>query len=569
MLSTVSSQRRASLSPFAARALRALVLILLGLTVTIGSAASDAYLHRGTGDEPSSFVRQPTGRALATNVDLRGMDPSSRDAALEQLVDAGYQYVRQEVSWAQSQPALEAFDWTQTEDVIAAITASGLTTVVVLVDTPFWARAPDDVEALDAPPISAELFGGFCAAFRARFPELRHFQIMRNLDDPAYWGGESFSSLTYQQLLQAASGGLDVAATDSLLIAGEVGSNLNLRRSGADIELLEEMARNPGIRAMVDAFAVTVDGGAASPYDRSADVGTQNLSRVVLVREALESAGAGDMPIWFTHFGWTGSAQAEISPEEQAQYVESGMRRARSEWAWAGLIFNWALTESQVRDRPPMALLNSGQPTLLLGAMAEFGRSSLGQSITSGFVPPDSPACEYSGNWQDQFLTGLPYRTVRDPDAFVTCKFFGTGISTVFRFSPDSGTAEYVVDGGSVGGEDTVRGSVLLTFRLDDAFEAPVELASGLREGEHTVTIGLQGAGELVVGGFVVRREQPMIWPIAVLVSAGLVALFLGMRSLAYLAAEHVGLVEPRSDSPDRTPLPVMPDWRPDPRSRR
>jgi hypothetical protein len=96
-----------------------------------------------------------------------------------------------------------------------------------------------------------------------------------------------------------------------------------------------------------------------------------------------------------------------------------------------------------------------------------------------------------------------------------------------------------------------------------------VDLAAGLPEGLHTVTIRLEGGGELVIGGFLVSRERPMIWPIAVLVAAGLVALFLGLRSIAFLAAEHVGLVEPTSDSPSETPLPVLKDWKPDPRFRR
>jgi hypothetical protein len=72
-----------------------------------------------------------------------------------------------------------------------------------------------------------------------------------------------------------------------------------------------------------------------------------------------------------------------------------------------------------------------------------------------------------------------------------------------------------------------------------------------------------------VIGGFLVSRERPMIWPIAVLVAAGLVALFLGLRSLAFLAAEHVGLVQPKSDAPAQTPLPILPDWKPAPRFQR
>ena len=105
---------------------------------------------------------------------------------------------------------------------------------------------------------------------------------------------------------------------------------------------------------------------------------------------------------------------------------------------------------------------------------------------------------------------------------------------------------------------------------VQDAFEAPVALASGLSEGPHTVTIALDDSGgELVIGGFLVSRERPMIWPIAVLVAAGLVALFLGLRSLGFLAAEHVGLVQPKSDAPAQTPLPTLPDWKPAPRFQR
>jgi hypothetical protein len=162
------------------------------------------------------------------------------------------------------------------------------------------------------------------------------------------------------------------------------------------------------------------------------------------------------------------------------------------------------------------------------------------------------------------------YRMVRDPAAAVTCQFWGTGISVFFRFSPDAGTANYAIDselGNTI--SDNLAGQIFLTYRVSDAFEGPVELARGLSEGQHTVTIGVEGDGEIVIGGYLVDRERPMIWPIAVLVAAGLVALFLGLRSLAFLAAEHVGLVAQRSGSPAATPLPSLPDWQPSPRFRR
>jgi hypothetical protein len=236
-----------------------------------------------------------------------------------------------------------------------------------------------------------------------------------------------------------------------------------------------------------------------------------------------------------------------------------------------GLIFNWTLAPLDgIEGSADLALLVNGSATPLLTAMTDYASSNFGSSITNGFVPPDARACDYSGNWQDQHLTDGIYRTVRDPAATVTCRFWGTGIAVFFRFSPDAGTANYAIDSSIAEAKrGDLSGQVFLTYRVSDAFEAPVELATGLDEGLHTVTISLVGDGEIVIGGFLVDRERPMIWPIAVLVAAGLVALFLGLRSLVFLAAEHVGLVSPRNSSPGATPLPSMPDWKPDPRFRR
>jgi hypothetical protein len=72
-----------------------------------------------------------------------------------------------------------------------------------------------------------------------------------------------------------------------------------------------------------------------------------------------------------------------------------------------------------------------------------------------------------------------------------------------------------------------------------------------------------------VIGGFLVERERPMIWPIAVLVAAGLVAIFLGLRTIAYVAAEYVGMIDTRPPHPAQTSLPTLSGWNPAPRFRR
>lgn len=563
-------QRRIALSANAGRALRALVLILVGLMVTISSASSDAYLHRGASEDNSIVYRQPTGRGLATNVDLRGLSDTALQSSINFLSGAGYQFARQEFSWSQFEQTPGSFDWAEYRRVVDALASANIEVIAVLVDTPIWARAPDDVPFADSEPFNAEIYESMCAALRAEFPELHYFQIGQNLDDPAFWGGESLLPITYRQLLTAAARGLDVAATDSVLISGEVGLNPEIRRKGGDIATLKRLLSDPAIRGLIRVVGVAVDGGSGSPYDRSTAVDTSNLSRVVLVRETMDDSGAVDLPVWFTHLGWAGEPGDLVSMRDQARFVESGIRRARTEWPWVGLIFNWTYEGDDVGGTDNLALIVNGSGTPLLSAMTLYAKSNMGSSITNGFVPPNAAACSYSGNWQDQHLFEGTYKTVRDTTAIVTCRFWGTGLSALFRFSPDAGVATFAVDPDAEGSSTVEQeGEIVLTYRVADAFEAPVELASGLPEGLHTVTIGLQGGGELVIGGFIVSRERPMIWPIAVLVAAGLVALFLGLRSIAFLSAEHVGLVEPSSDGPVETPLPVLKDWKPDPRFQR
>ena len=553
------------------RLLRAMVLIVIGMLVTVGSASSDAYLHRGATVDSNIIYQQPAGAALATNVDLRNLTANALQSEIGILREAGYQFLRQPVYWSDVEKTPGKFDWSIYSPIFDSIAASHLTPVLVLQGTPYWARYPTQVDALDAPPFSMTLLDRFCQQLMTVAPTARFFQIGANLDDPDYWGHHHVSAFTYANMLQAASHGLNIAGIDGILISGEIGANPTLRETGEDLATIRRLFVNPDIRGQVRVLAVSIDGGNTSPYDRNASARTDNLSRAVLVREAIDDTGALTLPVWFTHLGWGGDG-GSVSANRQGQFVAAGIRRVRDEWPWVGLVFNWAYGNGEpMAAEANLPLVVNGQQTPLMDAMIRFGKSIIGSSMSNGFSPPDSSACTYNGNWQAQHLREGQYRLARDPGSTVTCRFWGTGFSTVFRFSPDAGTARYVVDRSTLPavGTGTDVGNVFLTYRVENAFEQPVELVSGLPEGYHTITIGLADNHEVVIGGYLVERERPMIWPIAVLVAAGIVAMFLGLRTIAYLAAEMVGMIDTRPHDPTQTALPTLTEWNPMPRFRR
>ena len=414
----MQSRRFVLFSTTVARGLRAALLIVVGLAVTIGSASSDAYLHRGTSQDNSIIYRQPTGRALATNVDLRGMSDTALQSSINYLSSGGYGFVRQEFSWTQFESAPGQFDWTEYRRIVDALSAANIVVVVVLVDSPIWARAPDAVAFRDAPPLNVQVYEQMCAALRAEFPDLHLFQIGQNLDDPEFWGGKSLQALTYRQLLSAAARGLDIAATDSTLISGEVSMNPDIRKTGGDIDVIERLLRDPDIRGLIRVVGVSADGGNESPVPP-------------------QHGGRPDEPVPCSPYPGSdrqhrGDRHADLVHPRRLDRQRGQPGISRRSGAIRGIRISTgalrmamggphlqldARVEPDVPNSANLALIVNGNPTPLYSAMSGFAKSSFGASITNGFVPANASACDYSGNWQDQHLTEGIYRTVRDPNS--------------------------------------------------------------------------------------------------------------------------------------------------------
>ena len=86
---------------------------------------------------------------------------------------------------------------------------------------------------------------------------------------------------------------------------------------------------------------------------------------------------------------------------------------------------------------------------------------------------------------------------------------------------------------------------------------------SGLADQEHELRVTLADEGQLTIGGFIVSREPPLQWPVAVLTFAALGLLLIGLRDIVYVVARSSGWLQPRQGVELRPPLPRLPDWQP------
>src|SRR4029078_6668042 len=108
------------------------------------------------------------------------------------------------------------------------------------------------------------------------------------------------------------------------------------------------------------------------------------------------------------------------------------------------------------------------------------------------------------------------FKTTSEVGSSATMTFRGTGIIAYLRMSPQAGVIHFTIDGKSVSGYSTVENQSELDLYNYQAVDLPFELAAGLNDGVHQLTLTLVEDGQVTMGGAVVTRDAPNLWPVAV-----------------------------------------------------
>jgi hypothetical protein len=174
--------------------------------------------------------------------------------------------------------------------------------------------------------------------------------------------------------------------------------------------------------------------------------------------------------------------------------------------------------------------------------LADFGASGAPRIAATGYAPMLSSAVDYSGSWNEQHLSGRVYQTSNETNATMTLRFSGTGIDAILRESPDAGMLKATIDGKPLPGNFPVEdGASMIDLEWFQAQDIRSSLASGLDDGRHELVLSLAGEGRVTIGGLIVTRRLPMVWPIIVLSVAGLIFLIAGFRDFIYVIAQRWG----------------------------
>lgn len=541
--------------PDAARLLLAVLVGLLGLSLAGGAALADAYLHRGVETGAAApYVLHPSGRGLGTNIDLTTFPAGDVEGTVEALRQNGFRFVRQSFPWSAIEPEPGRFAWERYDAIVDALVAHGIQPVAVIHGTPRWARDNANPAASDAPPTASEAYATFVGQLATRYAgRVTSLQLWDLPNRPDRWGGQTATPGQFLGLFAPASNEVRRVAPDTQVLLPEL--DPRPLQGFDDVAFLRQLYEL-GAEPFFDVVAARVDGGTGSPLDRRIQPGGAGLSRTILLREVMVEAGDTATPVWATRYGWpTSSGPQAVSPLEQAEFAVAGLERTRDEWPWLGTVFAWALLPSDPEAAGGYALLTAdGSPTPLFTALSGYAAGDAAVA-TPGYAPVDSGSVTFRGTWSEQNLPPWRFRVTAEEGATVTIRFRGTGLLGYLRRSPNASAVDLVLDGEPVSGwgDDALR--------YHQASDVWLPLVSGLDDETHELTLTLAEPGELAIGGVVVTRDVPFMWPVVLLTAGGALLLFFALREILYLFGVRYGYLQRRRGTDLWPALPQLADW--------
>lgn len=389
----------------------ALFSLLGSVTAALATAQQRDFELRGyvnpTQDSNLPF-RLPL---LGVNADLTQYTGDALRQHLQWMRDANITWVRQSVDWSLIEPQQGDFAWTVWDKIVAEIAEfPDLHLVVVLLNTPAWARTPTATEHPTAPPADPADFAQFASAFAARYAmQIDYYQIWdeQNLDDG--WGLLEPRPADYFALLQAGYAAIHSVDPGATVILGGLAPTteqgpLNL----SDIRYLQDLYAL-GARDYMDAVAAKPYGFNTSPVDdRHVEPAILNFSRMVALREIMVANGDGQKALWADEWGWnhlptdwsgSPSIWGAVSAEQQVAFTLSALDRAQREWTWLGgmILHQWQPNAPRNDPQWGFALLKpDDQFTPLYNALA--ARPIPTQAV-DGIYPAANRFAEYSGVW--------------------------------------------------------------------------------------------------------------------------------------------------------------------------
>lgn len=295
-------------------------------------------------DNENAVSMQPQ---MGVTLSLDSLSPAERITELDKLHESGFTWVRQRFDWALLEAERGHFDWTSTDQILEAIVAAGLEPVIVLDNSPNWAREDKDLvdDTPFAPPVDPQEMAPFATAFAQRYGHhLRYYQIWDEPNIAPHWGNRHIEPIEYARLLYATGNAIRAVDPDAFILTGALAPTADRGHTAMDeAQFLRRLyAATPPDQRLFDGVAIEPFGFAYEPSHPRRQRTVLNFQRVAHLRRVMVAAGDAETPLWAVRFGWSRQSADEFArsgwptvPEDtQMLYANQAVAMTQQEWPW-------------------------------------------------------------------------------------------------------------------------------------------------------------------------------------------------------------------------------------------
>ncbi len=347
-----------------ARRFRAPLVALCALLLASTFAASAPV---PAGADPASAQRAGPLR-YAMSVHLWRQD---KVRVIDRVKWAGFGWLRQGVNWDTVEFAPQQYDWSELDAIVGAANTMGVQVLFTINQAPKFYRSNDN--GRHGPPDDPNALYWFMKALAGRYAgKVGAYEIWNEQNLAVEWGVGKLDAGQYVELLMAAYQGVKEADPAALVITGALtptGVN-DWQTAADDVAYLRAMyAYKDGIIKKYYDHLGAHPSGYNNPPDDTPDLMTKPsdrfkghwsfyFRRIEQLRAVMVENGEGHKQVWATELGWSSMERppagyeyaAEISEEEQAQYLVRAFEIARTEYPWLGYMSVWNLNFQTVVD---------------------------------------------------------------------------------------------------------------------------------------------------------------------------------------------------------------------------
>jgi polysaccharide biosynthesis protein PslG len=279
--------------------------------------------------------------------------------------DAGFNWIRFQIHWSDIQREPEWLDPLPVDRLIETYEGSDIRILVSVIGAPEWAMDPDGNQLLS----DWNTFGDFMAFLADRYRGRVHAWEIWNEQNMAHEMHGTVRVSDYAFLLEAGYRGVKDADPDAIVVFGGLTPTGVNDPSVAvnDVDYLREFYSFEGssFAEYFDVLGVHLNATNNPPetsYPDNPGPGEWSndnsfyFLRGLDLRQVMEEFG-DDRPVWVTEFGWTTENQApgyeygaEISEEEQSDYLVRAFDVAREQMPWVSGMFVWNLNFSTITE---------------------------------------------------------------------------------------------------------------------------------------------------------------------------------------------------------------------------